>query len=84
MVRLQAALEAAVPDCDDVSAHRDGFTPHLSVGQVQGHEAMKELQAELQVSWQPLTFVADKVSLIWRGQPPDDIFRIDRNICLGE
>ena len=84
VVRLQAALETAVPDCNDVSTRQDGFTPHLSVGQVQGHDPMKELKSKLHGSWQPLTFIADKVSLIWRTQPPDDIFRIDRTINLGQ
>ena len=40
LVALQTALESAVPGCDDVSGHPDGFTPHLSVGQVSGHDAM--------------------------------------------
>src|SRR5262245_44435410 len=31
--RLQAALQAAFPDCGDLSRFLAGFTPHLSVGQ---------------------------------------------------
>lgn len=84
MVALQAALESAVPDCNDVSAHRNGFTPHLSVGQVQGDDARQKLEARLQASWQTITFCADRVSLIWRDRPPDDVFRVDRKISLGE
>src|SRR4051812_31067998 len=33
LVRLQAALQAACPDCDDLARFAAGFTPHLSVGQ---------------------------------------------------
>lgn len=83
MVKLQAALESAVPDCNDVSARKNGFTPHLSVGQVQGDDARRKLETELQASWQTITFRADRVSLIWRGEPPDDVFRVDRSIGLG-
>ncbi|HUU82836.1 MAG TPA: 2'-5' RNA ligase family protein [Phycisphaerae bacterium] len=86
MVRLQAALQSAVPDCDDASRHANGFTPHLSVGQVRGAEAMAELESQLQAAWSErggLSFVAREVSLIWRGAPPDDVFRVDRAIPLG-
>ena len=34
LTRLQQTLESALPDCGDVSRHREGYTPHLSVGQV--------------------------------------------------
>jgi 2'-5' RNA ligase len=32
LVRLQAALQAACPERDDLSRYAAGFTPHLSVG----------------------------------------------------
>lgn len=86
MVQLQAALQSAVPDCDDVSRHSNGFTPHLSVGQVRGADALTRLENDLQAAWTArggLSFVARQVSLIWRGPPPDDVFRVDRNIPLG-
>jgi 2'-5' RNA ligase len=85
-VRLQAALESAVPECSDVSQHPDGFTPHLSVGQVRGYDNTMTLKTELQRDWSAgggLSFVADRISLIWRGSPPDDVFQIDRQIRLG-
>lgn len=84
--RLQAALESAVPDCNDVSRHRDGYTPHLSVGQVRGDEALTALQSSLQAAWSAesgVSFPAQHVSLIWRRPPPDDVFRVDRTIPLG-
>jgi len=28
-------------------------------------------------------FRVEAVSLIWRGDPPDDVFRIDRQMPLG-
>ncbi|MBU0616848.1 MAG: 2'-5' RNA ligase family protein, partial [Planctomycetes bacterium] len=81
--QLRDRLQAALPDCDDVSRYGAGFTPHLSVGQVCVAAELEELTRSLQESWQPLTFKAMQVSLIWRGAPPDDKFRVDRNVALG-
>jgi 2'-5' RNA ligase len=83
LVRLQAVLERVVPDCDDVARHRDGFTPHLSVGQVHGEQRMLALKQGLQAAWQPITFTAREVNLIWRGEPPDDVFRIGQTVRLA-
>ena len=83
LVRLQACLGSVVPDCDDVVRHRDGFTPHLSVGQVRGEQQRRALQQALQEAWQPLAFTAREISLIWRGEPPDDMFRIGQTVRLG-
>lgn len=81
--RLQAALQAAIRDCDDVARYAGGFTPHLSLGQVRSAAALEELIRSLQERWQPLTFTVTRVSLIWRNDPPDDVFRVDRHIALG-
>lgn len=83
LVRLQAALQSAVPDCDDTARHAEGFTPHLSVGQVRGHEPLARLKSELQEHWSPLAFAVNEVNLIWRNPPPDDVFRVDRAVRLG-
>ncbi|MHC4696649.1 MAG: 2'-5' RNA ligase family protein [Planctomycetota bacterium] len=83
LVSLQAAVESIVPDCNEVSRHANGFTPHLSVGQVTGHDMMAGLKASLEGSWRPLSFRAHRISVIWRGDPPDDVFRVDRSIDLG-
>jgi RNA 2',3'-cyclic 3'-phosphodiesterase len=83
LVHLQALVEKVVPDCNDVSQRRGGFTPHLSAGQVQGGREMMELKEALQASWQPLAFMACEISLIWRGEPPDDVFRIGKTVRLG-
>ena len=80
---LQEALWQVVPDCDDTRRHRDGFTPHLSVGQQRGEQQAKRMLMELQQSWQPLIFQVTTVSLIWRNDPPDDVFRIGEELMLG-
>jgi RNA 2',3'-cyclic 3'-phosphodiesterase len=83
VVHLQAVVGSVVPDCDDVVRHRDGFTPHLSAGQVRGERQMCTLQQALQGAWQPIVFTVRNINLIWRGEPPDDVFRIGQTVRLG-
>jgi RNA 2',3'-cyclic 3'-phosphodiesterase len=83
LVQLQALVGHIVPDCDDVMRHGDGFTPHLSVGQVRGDKQMVALTKELQTGWQPIAFTAHEVNLIWRRDPPDDVFRSSQTVKLG-
>ena len=81
---LQRVLLSITPDCDDTSRHPGGFHPHLSVGQFRGsQEALRELLDSLRSTWSPLNFQAREVSLIWRGEPPDDVFRVGRKVGLG-
>ena len=83
MVKLQTSLWEAVPDCDEVRKYSGGFTPHLSVGQATGREKSQKLIAALQDPWEPLTFRAEEVSLIWRDDTSDDRFRVAKHISLG-
>ena len=76
LVELQAVVQRAALGEQLVGGRRQGFQPHLSVGQVQGNVEMQRLVAELQASWQPVRFAVTGVSLIWRGEPPDDVFRV--------
>jgi 2'-5' RNA ligase len=79
---LQKTLLEIVPDCDDVTHFAGGFTPHLSVGQIRSQEA-QGLCAGWQATWQPLAFTLSQVYLIWRNDPPDDVFRIGPVLSLG-
>lgn len=84
--QIERRLVGAMPDCDDQSCRAEGFTPHLSIGQVRGKRARQrtlELQNELEETWKPVSFTAREVSMIWRNDPPDDIFRVDRTVPLG-
>ncbi len=80
---LQQLLWGQFPDYDDLRAHTDGFQPHLSVGQIKGDDRCPQIQQELQVGWAPIAFTADRVALIWRNEPPDDIFLVYKEIILG-
>ena len=80
------ALWRVVPDCDDTRRYRSGFTPHLSVGQtgsVGSREQVDSVVSELQQAWRPAQFRAASVQLIWRNEPPDDVFRVGHRIRLG-
>jgi RNA 2',3'-cyclic 3'-phosphodiesterase len=80
---LQGQLAEAFPEYDDVRSFPAGFTPHLSVGQIKGDDVCAQFLQSLQVSWSPITFVADRISLIWRNEPPDDVFRVYKETMLG-
>ncbi len=83
LVDLQRALVRAVPDCDDLNHFTAGFEPHLSVGQVQARGRMEKVLEQLQAGWQPIHFLAERISLIARGEPPRDQFRVVEEIPLG-
>gem|GEM_PF-718595 len=82
--RLQAALQALFPLCDEQSHRsRSGYTPHLSLGQLRG-DARGELQKTLQEwqqTWRPVRFAVDHVALICReGERP---FEVQERIFFG-
>ncbi len=80
---LHTALWQVVPDCDDVRRYPQGFTPHLTIGQMRGDERLGKLLAELRATWQPVTFAVSHISLIWRNDRPDDVFRVGKRLHLG-
>jgi 2'-5' RNA ligase len=78
---LQAALQAAFPDCDDLGRFPAGFTPHLSVGQFPLLRDCERTREQLQAVWQPITFALSKVALLARE--PDEAFNIAQRVALG-
>jgi 2'-5' RNA ligase len=82
LVAVQQALLRAFPDCDAVNRFASGFTPHLSVGQARGAEAVSALRRALE-PWAPLTFTARHVSVIVREPPPRDVFRTFADVPFG-
>jgi 2'-5' RNA ligase len=79
---LHQALLEKVPDCSDVAMFAGGFTPHLSLGQTRSRD-LKAFCSRLQTIWRPLSFSLTQVHLIWRNDPPDDIFRLGPVLSLG-
>jgi RNA 2',3'-cyclic 3'-phosphodiesterase len=82
VVALQTRLWQALPAYDDTRRHANGFTPHLSVGQTGGVTEAHTLQESLEAAWTPITFTAAAVQLIWRGEPPDDVFQLVQTVSL--
>ena len=66
LTHLQAVLQEAYPDCDELSGFRDGFTPHLSLGQTRSAPALDSILGEVRASWTPLAFRVDRIALIRR------------------
>ena len=84
LIALQAALWRAAPECASTRRHAQGFTPHLSVGQAHGEAQLAQRLAAMRADWQPLRFSVRSIQLIWRDEPPDDVFRIRQTMKLGE
>lgn len=82
VVKLHGALVRALPGFADTGSFKGGFSPHLSVGQVEGTAKLRRLVDELQAGWEPLRFTVSELSLISRKDPPNDVFRVDRQIAL--
>ncbi len=82
LVALQDALWRAFPDCDDVRRFEGGYTPHLSVGQCSSWGVARVL-GRLNASWTPLSVTVDRISIITRGDPPEDIFSVTAEFALG-
>jgi|GEM_PF-184633 len=81
---LQAVLQTALPQCDEQGRKSEnGFTPHLSVGQLP-RSSPAEIRRTLSAwerDWKPLTFEAHEVCLISRrGDVP---FEVRRRVQLG-
>jgi 2'-5' RNA ligase len=80
-VRLQAALQQACQDCDDLSRFSAGFTPHLSVGQAGSAQEAQQLRSVWQLTWEPIRFELSDIVLLRRGG--DTPFEIDCRIPLA-
>lgn len=79
---LHQALLDKFPDCHDVTLFAGGFTPHLSLGQTRNRD-IEAFCRRCQVTWRPLSFTLEHVQMIWRNEPPDDVFRIASVLPLG-
>ena len=83
LVKLQAALCQATQEAGGLGTSKP-FQPHLSVGQVTGRAKMLTLVDQLHAAWSPLRIRISSVAMIWRNEPPDDVFRVAAEIPLIE
>jgi 2'-5' RNA ligase len=82
LVRLQAALQAACPGCDDLSRYAAGFTPHLSVGQAGSADEARRLLDAWQHAWEPARFELSAVALLRRQR--ETPFEVERWVHVGD
>jgi hypothetical protein len=81
LVRLQAALQAARPDCDDRSRFAAGFTLHLSVRQASSAEEAQRLRDAWQRAWGPIRIELSAVAVLRRDR--ETPLEIERRIPLA-
>lgn len=71
--QLHSTLLEYLPDYDDTARFKDGFNPHLSVGQFQ-HQSINEAQTRFQSEWEPIRYKIESFSLIYRSAETNDQF----------
>jgi len=83
MIELQSKLLEIVPDCNDVNLNKNGFTPHLSVGQFNGNKkTLLEIIYLLQQEWNSLIFNLNYINFISRKNNKFSRFEVQTQIYL--
>ncbi len=81
LIGLQAALQGLFPDCTEVSSFKEGYVPHLSVGQARGARFLESRLNEIRAFWRPIRFTVGDVALVTRLEGTR--FEVDRRVPLG-
>ena len=84
LIQFQLKLLGIVPDCNDVNKHKGGFTPHLSIGQVNGRDKLKSVIKSLELDWTTLKFTLYEIFFISRENIKNSKFKIERTISLKQ
>ncbi|MFX0040729.1 MAG: 2'-5' RNA ligase family protein [Promethearchaeota archaeon] len=82
IINLQSKVLEIVPDCNDLNKHKNGYRPHLSVGQIQGKKNLIDLMKNLQNNWNELHFKVNKIFFISRDKSKTSKFEIKKRIQL--
>jgi len=83
IIEIQYKLLAIVPDCNNVNLHKNGFTPHLSVGQIEGKKRLIEVIDTLQRNWSHLKFTIDSIYFIAREKLKLSKFEVKKTFMLS-
>ncbi|MFX0105267.1 MAG: 2'-5' RNA ligase family protein [Candidatus Hodarchaeota archaeon] len=81
---LQALILKIVPDCNDINKYKNGFRPHLSVGQIRGKNNLLKIIENLQLSWREITFLLDEIFFISCEKSKISKFEIKKRIQLNK
>ena len=83
IIDLQYKLLAIVPDCDNVNLQKNGFTPHLSLGQIEGKKRLIEVIETLQRNWSQLKFTINSIYFIAREKQKLSKFEVKKTFLLN-
>ena len=75
---LQSKILEIVPDCNDVNKYKNGFNPHLSVGQITGKNMLVDLREKLHKNWTTLKFHLNSIFFISREKGKTSKFEIKK------
>lgn len=82
IINLQSEILKIVPNCDDVNKFKEGFRPHLSVGQIRGKKKLIRVIECLQTSWKSLEFVVNEIYFISREKIKTSKFKIQKEFTF--
>ena len=80
--KLQLELIKTIPDCNDLNNFENGYTPHLSVGQVKGKLNLLKTIELLQKQWKEISFSLKNIYFISRENVKGSNFSILEEIPL--
>jgi len=78
IIYLQAEILKIVPDCEDVNRYKNGFKPHLSVGQIKGKNNLQKILSDLRLEWEEITFSLNIIYFISREESKISKFKISK------
>ena len=78
--KLQAQILRIVPKFNDVNKYKNGFIPHLSVGQIVGKNNLNNVINDLQNNWTTLTWQIRKICFISRKKSKTSRFEIVKQL----
>lgn len=82
IIKLQAEILQLVPDCDDVNRYKNGYKPHLSVGQIKGKTELLDKVNGLQKNWEEIKFTLNEICFISREKSKTSIFKISKQFLF--
>ena len=84
IIELYHTLSGILPNSQKKEEEAERFNPHLTIGQIHGKERLPKVCSMIREYWQSVSFCVDRISLIWREDPPKDAFQVGEEIFLGK
>jgi len=80
IIKLQEEILRIVPNCNDVNKYKNGFKPHLSVGQIKRKNKISKILADLQRNWKEVQFNLNEIFFISREESKTSKFKISKQV----